>query len=263
MSIQLIRQGSIAHIVLDNGPVNAFTAAIHKQFYDVLQEFYNDSSLKVGIWRSAGEGAFCAGDDIKSPRPEYTDAQLMQRHFTPSEQLQDLGYPGWEREVLRLKRSKPLIAAVQGACVGQGLAYLLMLTDLRIGTPKARFGFPEITYGMGGAAGATQLNQQIPHTAAMYMVLTGKLVDADYALTHHLINEIVAEDQLLARAMELAQDIAKHPSLALQVELETYHQTKTMSREDALTYAEQVYRLQRFALSDGTQPLASTGRKDS
>jgi len=263
MSIQLIRQGCIAHIVLDNAPVNAFTADLHKQFYDALREFYADASLKVGIWRSVGEGAFCAGDDIKAPRPEYTEAQLMHRHFTGSAQLEDAGYPGWEREVLRLKRTKPLIAAVHGACVGQGLAYLLMMTDLRIGTPKARFGFPEITYGMGGAAGATQLSQQIPHTAAMYMVLTGKLVDANYALTNHIINEIVPEDQLLSRAQELAQDIARHPALALQVELETYHQTKTMSREDALTYAEQVYRLQRFALSDGTQPLAKRETKDS
>jgi len=109
---------------------------------------------------------------------------------------------------------------------------------------------------MGGAAGATQLSQQIPHTAAMYMVLTGELVDAEYALNNHLINEIVPQGQLIDRAQELAKNIAKHPALALQVELETYHQTKTMSREDALTYAEQVYRLQRFALSDGTQPLA-------
>jgi len=263
MSIELIRQGSLAHIVLDNAPVNTFTADLHKQFYQVLQEFYADSSLKVGIWRSAGEGAFCAGDDIKSPRPEYTDAQLMQRHFTPSEQLREVGYPGWEREVLRLKRTKPLIAAVQGACVGQGLAYLLMMTDLRIATPKARFGFPEITYGMGGAAGATQLSQQIPHTAAMFMVLTGQLVDADYALSNHLINEIVPQDKLLFRAEELAQSIAKHPALALQVELETYQLTKTMTREDALTYVEQVYRLQRFALSDGTQPLANKARKDN
>jgi enoyl-CoA hydratase/carnithine racemase len=255
MSIEIIKQGSVCHFVINNPPVNVFTPAMHKQFYEALRAFYADTELKVGIFRSTGTRAFCAGDDIKSQRPNYSAEQLLERHFSDSENLDELGYPGYEREVLKLKRSKPIIAAIQSACIGQGLAYVLLMTDLRIATPEAKFGFPEITFGMGGAAGALQMAHQVPQTAAIYMVLTGELVDANYALTNHLINEIVDSDQLLQRAEELAQQIARHPAQALQIELEVFQKTRILSREDALNYAEQVYRLQRFAY--GSQPPLS------
>ena len=186
--IRLERSGAVAHIILDNPPVNVFTAELHKQFYQSLKEFYNDPSLKVGVWSSARDRAFCAGDDIKSPRPELSQSEMIDRHYSSSESQEVVTYPGWERETLRLKRTKPLIAAVHGACVGQGLFYLLMMTQLRVATPEARFGFPEITYGMGGAAGASQIADQIPYVAAMHMVLTGELVDVDFALRNSLIN---------------------------------------------------------------------------
>ena len=228
---------------------------MHKQFYEGLRAFYGDTELKVGIFRSTGTKAFCAGDDIKSPRPNYSAEQLLERHFSNSEDLDELGYPGYEREVFKLKRTKPIISAIQGPCIGQGLAYVLLMTDIRVASPEATFGFPEVTFGMGGAAGALQMAQQIPQTAALYMTLTGEIVDANYALSNHLINEIVASDQLLSRAEELAQLIARHPAQAIQIELEVFQQTRNLSREDAMNYAEQVYRLQRFGL--GSQPPLS------
>jgi len=255
MSIEIIKQGPVCHFVINNPPVNVFTPAMHKQFYEALRAFYADTELKVGIFRSTGTRAFCAGDDIKSPRPNYSAEQLLERHFYSSENLDELGYPGYEREVLKLKRTKPIIAAIQSACIGQGLAYVLLMADLRIASPGAKFGFPEITFGMGGAAGALQMAHQIPQTAAMYMVLTGELVDANYALTNHLINEIVDSDQLQSRAEELAKQISRHPAQALQIELEVFQKTRNLSREDAMNYAEQVYRLQRFAY--GSQPPLS------
>jgi enoyl-CoA hydratase/carnithine racemase len=260
MSIQVIKKGAICHFIINNPPVNAFTPAMHQQFYDALREFYTSTELKVGILRSTGTRAFCAGDDIKSPRPNYSTEQLLERHFSKSEDLNELGHPGFEREVMKLKRTKPIIAAIQSACIGQGLAYILLMTDLRIASTKAQFGFPEINFGMGGAAGALQMAHQIPQTAAMYMVLTGELVDANYALTNHLINEIVEPDQLLSRAETLAQTIARHPAQALQIELEVFQRTRNLSREEAMSYAEHVYRLQRFAYDN--QPLLSNQKQE-
>ncbi|MCS5592465.1 MAG: enoyl-CoA hydratase/isomerase family protein [Gammaproteobacteria bacterium] len=260
MSIQIIKKGAVCHFIIDNPPVNVFTPAMHKQFYDALCEFYANTELKVGILSSTGARAFCAGDDIKSPRPNYSTKQLLERHFSNSEDLEELGYPGYEREALKLKRTKPIIAAIQSACIGQGLAYVLLMTDLRIASTEAKFGFPEINFGMGGAAGALQMAHQIPQTAAMYMVLTGELVDANYALTNHLINEIVEPDYLLARAEELAVQIARHPAQALQIELEVFQKTRNLSREEAMNYAENVYRLQRLAY--GTQPPLSDKKSE-
>lgn len=253
--IRLERTGAVAHIVLDNPPVNVFDARIHKQFHDTLREFYGDPSLKVGIWRSAGDRAFCAGDDIKSPRPDLSQSEMINRHFGATADQSVETYPGWERETLRLVQTKPLIAAVHGACVGQGLLYMLMMTQLRIATPAAKFGFPEITHGMGGAAGASQMAQQIPYTAAMQMVLTGELMDAEFALRNNLVNEVVASKELLPRAVELAERIAGFPALALQVELQAYERTRHLNRDMALDVVEDMYRLQRLAF-DAKPPLS-------
>ena len=255
MVIRLERTGAVAHIVLDNPPVNVFDARLHKQFHDTLKTFYSDPTLRVGIWRSAGDGAFCAGDDIKSPRPDLSQSEIIHRHYGASADQSIETYPGWERETLRLKQTKPLIAAVHGACVGQGLLYMLMLTQLRIATPAARFGFPEITFGMGGAAGASQMAQQIPYTAAMQMVLTGELMNAEFALHNHLVNEVVADDDLLPRATSIAERIAEMPALALQTELQAYERTRHLNRDMALDVVEDMYRLQRLAF-DTTPPLS-------
>jgi enoyl-CoA hydratase/carnithine racemase len=75
--------------------------------------------------------------------------------------------------VLRFERTKPIVGAARGWCRGRGLEYLLLLTDIRIATPDAKFGLPEIAYGMGGLAGAMQLSRHLPSTAAWEMALTG------------------------------------------------------------------------------------------
>jgi enoyl-CoA hydratase/carnithine racemase len=65
--------------------------------------------------------------------------------------------PGWEQELMRFRRNKPIIGAVDRYCLGQGLIHLLLLTEIRPATPVAEFDFPEIAYSMGGAGGLNRL----------------------------------------------------------------------------------------------------------
>jgi len=263
MPLHYEKSDGIAVLTLDNPPVNVFTPALHKELYDHLRDFVADPDVRVGILAAAGERAFCAGDDIKSARPERALAETVERHFAERREDEPLEYPGWEFEILRMQRYKPIVAAVNGACLGQGLIYLLMLTDIRLATPDARFGFPEIAYGMGGAGGATRLGQQIPHTAAMWLALTGEPLDAQDALRVNLINEIVEPSRLRGRAHEVARMIARHPPLAVRVEMEAYYRGLDLSRQDALATAGHLYRLQR-AVMDPTPPLAkATAARDS
>jgi hypothetical protein len=104
--------------------------------------------------------------------------------------------------VLALERFKPIIGAVNGWCLGQGMIYLLSLTDIRIASTNAKFGFPEVAYGMGGAGGTSRLGLQLPHTVAMWMLLTGEAMEAEEALSHRLVNKVVAPDALMATARE-------------------------------------------------------------
>lgn len=258
MPLHYEKSDGIATITIDNPPVNVFTPELHRDLYHILRDFLADRAVRVGILTGAGQRAFCAGDDIKTERPRRTQAEIVERHLYPKHDGQPLEYPGWEAEVKRLaeERFKPIVAAVNGHVMGQGMIYLLQLTDIRIASPNATFGLPEIAYGMGGASGSTRLGRQIPQVAALWLALTGEPFDAEAALRNHLINEIVEQDKLMERARRIAAKIASHPPIAVRVEMEAYYSGQDMTRGQAAAFSAHLYRLQRTGM-DGTPPLAS------
>jgi enoyl-CoA hydratase/carnithine racemase len=134
---------------------------------------------------------------------------------------------------------------VRGHCIGQGLIYLLMLTELRFCTPDASFGFPEIRHGMGGASSLTGLMRQIPYTVAMQMVLTGQPLAAQNAQAVHLVNEVVADDALLDRALEVAARIAEHPLSALKSEMWPVGRDGQLTRAEAIAHFSTLWDIQR------------------
>jgi len=249
MGIKYEKKGRVATFTLDNGKVNAFTPEMHKELYDAVKEFCADRSVHVGILTGAGNRAFCAGDDIKNPHGHQAPADAMAAHFFPSTEEEAHLRPGWERELKAIERFKPIIGAINGPVVGMGAIYMLNLTDIRIATPNAFIGLPEIAYGMAGAGGSTQLARQVPPAVAMWMVLLGENMPAEDALKHDLYNEVVAPDALMPRAMELADRIAGLPPISVRVEMEVTKRAAEMSRSEALSLTSHLYRLQRAALT--------------
>ncbi|MBP6877241.1 MAG: enoyl-CoA hydratase/isomerase family protein [Phenylobacterium sp.] len=240
----------IAVFTLDNPPVNVWTPALHKEFHDRLVEFLADDDVHVGILTAAGDRAFSAGDDIKSPRPDWSEAELARRHLNGMRKDTAIGYPGWEAEIALLPRTKPMIGAVNGVAIGQGFIYLALLTDIRIASETARFGMVEIAHGMGGAAGALQLAHAMAEVDAMYLALTGELIDARRAHEIRLVNEVVPPERLMVRALEIAARIASHPRLAVRVEMEALQATRTMSREQAIRYSTHMFRILRTTINN-------------
>ena len=155
-----------------------------------------------------------------------------------------------------INRTKPVIGAVKGWCLGQGLLHLLTLTDIRIATADAKFGFPEIQYGMGGAGGATRLGYQIPQTLAMYLLLTGDYYSAQQAKDSFMINEIVDDEKLFPRAMEIARRIARHPLTGITMEMELYQVGMDMQRIQRHSLLRSLYKEHQTAFEK-----ASGGRK--
>jgi enoyl-CoA hydratase len=103
---------------------------------------------------------------------------------------------------------KPIIAAVNGPCVASGMEMLLG-TDMRIASPDAVFGLPEVKRGLFASGGSTvRLPRQIPYVHAMDLLLTGRHISAEEALQFGLINRIVEKPKLLDTAMEIAHAIA-------------------------------------------------------
>ena len=147
-------------------------------------------------------------------------------------------------------RATPFIGAVRGWCLGRALGYLLALTDIRVCTPDARFGMPEIAYGMGGMGGTFRMNQHLPSVVAHEMALTGEPIDAQEALRVHLVNRIVPPEELLPEAHRIARSIARHPALAIRVELASLRRAESLAPADAYAFGMTLYRLERLATGE-------------
>lgn len=243
----------IAFITIHNGELNLLSPVELRDLHECVTAMLADTEVRVGVLSGRGERAFSAGADLKyvDPPADPDPAVEALKELTPRYRPQSAP-PDWEFDsaVQALERYKPIVAAVRGWCLGGGLIELLQLTDIRVCSPDARFGFPEIAYGMGGAGGMTRLGRQIPHTVAMKLLLTGNPISADEALAASLVNEIVPADQVIARATAIAAQIAEHPPLAVRVEMEAYAKGMELDRLSALRYAERLYQLQRLAVGE-------------
>jgi enoyl-CoA hydratase/carnithine racemase len=225
--IEFETRGAVAILTLDNGRLNILTRAMHEQLMRAMLRFLRDDALKVAVLTCKPGTSFSAGDDLKTVDEPFG------------------AEPDWEEFVMLMPRSKPMIAAVRGHCVGQGLIYLLMLTELRYCTPNASFGFPEIRHGMGGASTVTNLARQIPYAIAMHMVLTGEPLAAEAAKACHLVNDVVANEKLLEHAVTVAARIAEHPLSAIKAELWPVGREGQLGRAEAIAHFSTLWDIQR------------------
>ena len=266
MPIGFEQRGEIAIVTLSNGPLNVLTPELHKELFEVLVRVESDDTVKAAVLTGHGSRAFSAGDDIKTIRPQSTPEELLLRYLRPSPAGGGTSqrYPGWEREVLALRRHKPMVGAVRGWCLGQGLIYLCNLTDLRVAGTNARFGLPEIAYGMPGGAAHAGLLDHLPRVLAVKMALTGDPITADEALRAFFVNEVVDDEAVLDRALELATRIARHSQLAIMLEMDAIHQSGMLPTPAARQYAEKLFYLEKLArIASGSEQapaLAAGGR---
>ncbi|QEW25700.1 enoyl-CoA hydratase/isomerase family protein [Roseovarius indicus] len=247
--IEYERDGEIGIFTIANGKVNPFNPQMHKDFYQKLKAFENDPAVKVGILTGAGDRAFCAGDDLKTPREDRTIEEHVEKHFANVDPDAEPSYPGWEREIHMMTRFKPIIGAVKGWCVGQGLVYLMRLTDMRISGESARYGLPEIAFDMAGGSGMAAISRHLPRAIAMELVLTGDPIDAQEAYRIGFANKIVPDSEVMDAAKALAARISRHSGRAIRIEMESFHRAE--QTDDATSYAltDHMFRLQRLASS--------------
>ncbi len=205
----------IAIITMDN---QAKRNALSRQDLADLGDLWlklQDATYRCLILTGAGEQSFCAGADLSgdlSASPELS--QSIYRGL--------LKYGAYR---------KPIIAAVNGDCAGGGVE-LLLSTDIRAAAPEARFGLPEVKWGVypfGGAA--LRLRQQIGHVHAMELILGGQLIDAEEAARINLINRVVPRDELMPWAIGMAETIAANSPMAVQAVKEQISAT-----DDAINY---------------------------
>lgn len=220
--VEYTKEGRIAIFTINRPDVlNAISLQVWSELGEAMKDFRNDDNLWVGIVTGAGDRAFCAGADIRELLPYYkkNGQRIWAFPQTPTRFL-DV----W----------KPLIAAINGFCLGGGLE-LALGCDIRIASEKARLGVPEVTIGMMPADGGTQrLPRNIPRAKAAEMLLMGKQIDAQEAYRIGLVNTVVPHDKVMTTAREWAEAICKNSPPAVQSAKQAMLRGSEMPLEDGL-----------------------------
>ncbi|AXI76349.1 enoyl-CoA hydratase-related protein [Peterkaempfera bronchialis] len=177
--------------------------AVDRQLADALDEAFNlledDPELWAGVLTGSG-GVFSAGSDLAS-LGDYTTER------------------GGEYGLIRRRRRKPLIAAVEGPALGGGLE-LVLACDLVVAATTARFGLPEVRLGLvATCAGLFRGPRALPVNLARELILTGDPIDAVRGHAAGLVNRLTEEGGALAEALALAERICANAPTAVQESL--------------------------------------------
>ena len=191
----------------------------------------DDAEIRCAVITGAGSKSFSTGADLKSYIGREQAPQEM--WLTQRDQLLNRGLEVW----------KPVIAAVNGYCLGGGMT-LLLATDIRVAAKHATFGLSEVKRGVIPANGGTQrLLAQLPHAIAMEMLLTGASIDAATALRWGLVNRVVEAEALMETALNYARQIAANAPLAVQAAKELAIRSSDMNLASGLRMEQMVSRL--------------------
>lgn len=216
--INVEKKGHILVVTMNRPDVyNAVHAEMHHEMAKCWDEFAADQDLWVAVLTGAGDKAFCAGNDLKATASGG-----------PKKTMPESGFSGLSS---RFDLEKPLIAAVNGFAMGGGFETALSC-DILIASENAKFALPEVKVGFFAAAsGVQRLSRYIGRLAAQEMMFTGRTIMADEALAMGCVNEVVAHDQLMARAMAKAEELCSVSPSAVKA---TKRVLNEMSKADGM-----------------------------
>ncbi|OZG26105.1 enoyl-CoA hydratase [Williamsia sp. 1138] len=224
--------------------LNAMDGPTYQALSDAWIRIRDDVDIRAAVITGAGNRSFTAGADLKSFVGSPGD--LSEFWMTQKDQLLNKG----------LEVNKPVVAAINGYCMGGGVT-LLLATDLRIAASHATFALSEVKRGLLPANGGTQrILEQLPHPIAMEMLLLGEPIDAETALRWGLINKVVPMDELLTAATDYARRLAALPPLAVQACKELAIRARDMDRTSGLRLEETMLRMLKFT-DDGAEGIAA------
>ena len=208
MTVKYERRGETAHIILArNEALNAMDRDMYSAVNEAFHEFHADDAAKVAVLSSSNERAFCAGVDIKDVHRALSDDGISLEAL--GEQLSIFfESPG--------ALEKPVIAAINGHCVGEGMV-MTLFCDARIASDDATFALPEARIGVPSINGTIRAVQLAGHGPAMELLLSGESRDAAWALNAGFVNSVVPADRLMAEANRLADSIAAGDETAIRI----------------------------------------------
>ena len=212
----------IAVLTMDSPPVNALTRVLNDELTLALDRISELDEVRVVVLTGAGK-VFCAGADLKGRAENIKGPGDMCAHSRRT------------RECFHAIRecAKPVIAAINGAALGSGLA-MVASADVLIASDKASLGLPEVDVGLlGGCRHAMRL---FGHSRLRRMMLTGYRVPGQELYRLGIVEACTAPDELMPAAMELAATIASKSPVSTRMGKHTLNTIEDMSLRDGYRY---------------------------
>jgi enoyl-CoA hydratase len=220
-NVRIETQDGVAIITIDRPKVlNALNAQTVGEIGEAFEQVRNDDAVRAVILTGGGEKAFVAGADIgelakMTPITGKATAERGQAVFAKIERF-----------------PKPVIAAINGFALGGGCE-LALACHIRIASEKAQIGLPEVTLGIIPGYGGTQrMARLLGKGKALELILTGDRIPAAEAERIGLVNRVVAPEELMNAAMELAKKIASRGPLAVRASIEAVMSGSEMPIEE-------------------------------
>jgi len=211
------KKDHIAYITLNRPRLNTMSVELSRQLIRALHDYDSDNDLYAGIITGTGERSFCAGADL-------TDTEHIEAGVN------------WEADydwqLANIK--KPLIAAVNGYCLGAGFT-LALCCDIRIASEKASLGTPDQKLNTVDAYASIMLSRMIPASTAMEVLMTGDRLSAQEAYRIGLVSRLVPPTDLMPTAQAIATKICGNGPVALWACKELNRRTRYMSLDDSLS----------------------------
>lgn len=222
-------EGQTAVLVIDSPPVNALGTGLKREFGERFDELGHREDIWTVILTAAGEKTFLAGADIPSLLELDYEKGLARVQETRDLFSKIANFP------------KPIIAAINGTCLGAGLE-LSLCCDIRIAAKHAKLGLPEVNLGiMPGAGGTQRLARAINPSLARYLIYTGAVLTAEEALSYGLLTKVVPYTSLIEEAEGVARKINEKGPLAVRAAKKAISRGFELPTEAALTLENELW----------------------
>jgi len=232
--------------------LNALGGTLREDLFDAVTRSAADPEVRVMVVTGAGKG-FCSGGDVKA----MGEAKAGQRERPLIEKIA----PSRDRTLLAMREApQPIIAAVNGAAAGAGMN-LALGCDIRIASTAAKFTQAFVKRGLHPDWGGTYFLPRVVGTAkACEMIFTGDVIDAAEALRLGIVSRVVAPEELMPTAYELARRIAAGPPVAIRLAKRSIYANEDLDLRAALqneTMAQNIC----FETEDATEGIRAFGEK--
>ncbi len=229
--------------------MNAINTDLRSMLTRTLGELDRGNDADAIVLTGAGDRAFCAGQDLDESATIDTStlADWLNRQHAMYQAVRDV--------------DKPIIAAINGTAVGAGFQIALMC-DLRVAHATLKMGQPEVKAGLASIVGSYLLSLQIGHSLNQQLSLTGELITGERAGQLGLVNDLVAPEQVLSRAIERARALASLPGQALRATKQRFRERTQSGFEEACSAGIR-YQLECYTTGEPTRVMqAFLARRD-